>query len=168
MEITSAATRIRLVAFQLGGESLVWWDWVKTSRNVEAMAWGDFRELFMRKFFPASAKHVEAWEFLDLQQGDMTVMEYVARFTELAHFANDYVATDLAKVRIFEDDLRLSIRGKIVGILLQDMNCMVRTIMSIEGEIDDAKSIRDVGTGRRKESQPSSTSGKRQRTSVSR
>ena len=37
MEITSAATRIRLAAFQLAGESLIWWDWVKTSRNVEAM-----------------------------------------------------------------------------------------------------------------------------------
>ena len=48
----------------------------------------------------------------------MTVLEYVARFTELACFADDYVATDLAKVRKFEDGLRLSIRGKIVGLLL--------------------------------------------------
>ena len=40
MEITSATTRIKLAAFQLVGESLIWWDWVKTSRNVEAMTWG--------------------------------------------------------------------------------------------------------------------------------
>ena len=118
MEITSATTWIRQVAFQLTGESLIWWDWVKTYRNVEAMTWVDFRELFMSKFFPAFSKHVKAQEFLDLQQGDMTVLEYVARFSELAHFAYDYVATDLAKVRRFEDVLRLSIRGKIVGLLL--------------------------------------------------
>ena len=31
----------------------------------------------------------------------MTVLEYMARFTELAHFADDYVAIDLAKVRRF-------------------------------------------------------------------
>ena len=61
----------------------------------------------------------------------MTVLEYVARFTELAHFADDYVATVLAKVRRFEDGLRLSIRGKIVGLLLQDMDAMVRTTMAI-------------------------------------
>ena len=97
----------------------------------------------------------------------MTVMEYVARFTELASFADDYVATDLAKVRRFEDGLRLSIRGKIVGLLLQDMDDMVRTTMAIEGEIADAKSIQDASTGKRKEGQPSSSSGKRQRTSVS-
>ena len=81
MEITSATKRIRLAAFQLAGESLIWWDWVKTSRNVEAITWVDFRELFMSKFFSVSARHVKAREFLDLRQGYMTVLEYVARFT---------------------------------------------------------------------------------------
>ena len=81
----------------------------------------------------------------------MTVLKYMARFTKLARFTDDYVAIDLAKVRGFEDGLRLSIRGKIVGLLLQDMDSMVRTTMAIEGEIDNAKSIRDAGTGRRKE-----------------
>ena len=37
MEITSDATKIRLVAFQLEGEFQVWWDWVKASRNLEVM-----------------------------------------------------------------------------------------------------------------------------------
>ena len=37
MEITSDATKIRLVAFQLEGESQVWWDWVKTSKDIELM-----------------------------------------------------------------------------------------------------------------------------------
>ena len=70
----------------------------------------------------------------------MTVLEYVAKFTELAHFADDYVATDMAKVRKFENRLKLSIQGKIVG-LLQDMDSMVRTAMTIEREIKDARSI---------------------------
>ena len=43
----------------------------------------------------------------------MTVMDYVARFTELARFADDYVATDMAKVRRFENGLKLSIRARI-------------------------------------------------------
>ena len=46
------------------------------------------------------------------------VLEYMARFTELARFADDYVATDMAKVKKFEDGLKLSVRGKIVGFLL--------------------------------------------------
>ena len=35
----------------------------------------------------------------------MTVMEYMARFTELARFSDDYVATDMTKVRRFENGL---------------------------------------------------------------
>ena len=51
----------------------------------------------------------------------MTVMDYVTRFTELALFVDDYVATDKANVRRFENGLKLSIRARIVGLRLQDM-----------------------------------------------
>ena len=42
MEITSDATRIRLVAFQLEGEAQIWWKWARTSRDLEAMTWAEF------------------------------------------------------------------------------------------------------------------------------
>ena len=64
----------------------------------------------------------------------MTVMEYVAKFIGLARCTDDYVAIDKAKVRKFENGLKLSIRGKIVGLLVQDMNSMVRMAMTIERE----------------------------------
>ena len=141
MEITSNAMRIRIVTFQLEGESQVWWDWIKVSRDLEMMTWGEFRELSMSKFFMASARHAKAWEFLELKHGNIIVLKYVAKFTELARFRDDYVVTDMAKVRKFEDGLKLSIRGKIMGFLLQDMDFMVRMAMAIEREIDDARSI---------------------------
>ena len=56
------------------------------------MTWEDFRELFIDKFFTASTRHAKAREFLDLKQGTMTVLEYVAKLIELAHFEDDYVA----------------------------------------------------------------------------
>ena len=46
------------------------------------------------------------------------------------------MATDMAKVGKFEDGLKMSIRGKIVGFLLHDMGSMVRTAMVIERERD--------------------------------
>ena len=45
----------------------------------------------------------------------MTVLEYVARFTDLARFGDDYVATNATKVKRFDNGLKLSIRGKIIG-----------------------------------------------------
>ena len=83
---------------------------------------------------------------------------------------DDYVATNMAKVRKFEDGLKCSILGKIVGFLLQDMDSMVRTSMAIEREIDDVRSIRDVGASdkkKKRENQSSSSSRKKQRTFAS-
>ena len=112
----------------------------------------------MDKFFPASARHAKAREFLELKQGSMTVHEYVAKFTKLARFGDDY----MAKVRKFKDGLKLSNRGKIVGFLPQDMDSMVRTTMAIEREVEDAWSIRDAGaSGKKREDHPSSSSGKK-------
>ena len=46
---------------------------------------------------------------------------------------------------------------------------MVKTTMAIKREIEDAQSIRDAGTsGKRKEDQPSSSSRKKQKTTMPR
>ena len=103
-------------------------------RDLEAMTWAKFHGLFMSKYFSAKAQ-----EFLELKQRTMTVMEYVARFNELACFGDDYVATDMAKVRRFENGLKFSIRGKIVGLRLQDMDSMVGITLAIEREMEDAR-----------------------------
>ena len=107
----------------------MWWNRAKTSRVLKAMTWAEFQELFMGKYFLDTARHAKAQEFLELKQGPRTVIEYVVRFIELARFADDYVATDLTKVMRFENGLRLSIRGRIVGLRLRDMNSMVGTAM---------------------------------------
>ena len=133
------------------------------------MTWAEFHDLFMGKYFPDTARHAKAQEFLELKQGTMTVMEYVARFTELARFADDYVATDMTKVRRFENGLKLSIRGRIVGLRLQDMDSLVGTALIIEREIEDAQSTQDASvSSKRKESWSSSSSGKKPRASSSR
>ena len=63
----------------------------------------------MGKYFSATARHAKAQEFLELKQGTMIVMEYVAKFTKLACFDDNYVATDMTKMRKFENRLKLSI-----------------------------------------------------------
>ena len=67
MEITSDTARIRLAAFQLEGEALVWWRWARASRDLEAMTWAEFQELFMSKYFPETTRHAKAQEFLELK-----------------------------------------------------------------------------------------------------
>ena len=169
VEITSDMTRIRLAAFQLEGEAQVWWRWARTSRDLEVMTWAEFQESFMGKYFPETVRHAKAHEFLELKQGGANVIDYMARFIELAKFSDDYVATDLAKVRRFENGLKLYIRARIVGLRLPDMDSMVGIALTIERDIEDARSTQDASvSSKRKDNQSSSSSGKRQRASSSR
>ena len=69
--------------------------------------------------------------------------------------------------RRFENGLKLSIRDRIVGLRLRDVDSMVGTVLTIEGEIEDTWNTRDTGVGRKREDQLSPSSGKRQKTSAS-
>ena len=69
--------------------------------------------------------------------------------------------------RRFENGLKLSIQGRIVGVRLRDMDSMVGTTLTIEREIEDTWDTRDTGVSSKREDQLPSSSGKRQKTSVS-
>ena len=69
--------------------------------------------------------------------------------------------------RRFENGLKLSIRGRIVGFRLREMDSMVRTVLTIEREIEDTWNTRDTGVGNKREDQLSPSSVKRQKTYVS-
>ena len=45
----------------------MWWNWAKTSRDLEAMTCVEFHELFMGKYFLANSRHAKAQEFLELR-----------------------------------------------------------------------------------------------------
>ena len=65
--------------------------------------------------------------------------------------------------------MKLSIRGRIVGFCLWDMDSMVGAALTIEREreIEDTWNTQDIGVGRKREDQPSSSSRKRQKTYAS-
>ena len=68
--------------------------------------------------------------------------------------------------RRFENGLKLSIRGRIVGFHLRDMDSIVGTTLTIEREIENARRTRDTGVGSKREDHSSFSSGKRQKTSA--
>ena len=63
--------------------------------------------------------------------------------------------------------MKLSIRDRIVGFHLRDMDSMVGTTLTIEREIEDTWNTRDTGVSNKKEDHISPSSGKRQKTSAS-
>ncbi|XP_019170416.1 PREDICTED: uncharacterized protein LOC109165957 [Ipomoea nil] len=63
-----------------------------------------------KRFYPAHVRAAMYEEFIHLQQGSMSVVEYHKRFLELAHFARILVPTELAKVKKFVAGLNYEAR----------------------------------------------------------
>ena len=77
------------------------------------MTWGRLLKLLNSKYYPRDVQRMKEREFLSVKQGRMTVMEYVARFTEL--IALHQVNTKERKMDHFEQGLRGDIKSVIAG-----------------------------------------------------
>ncbi|TYK29689.1 gag-protease polyprotein [Cucumis melo var. makuwa] len=64
-----------------------------------------FRESFYAKFFSISLRYAKQQEFMNLEQGDMTVEQYDAEFDMLSRFAPDVVMDKAARIDKFVSSL---------------------------------------------------------------
>ena len=70
--------------------------------------------------------------FLELKQGDRSVAEYEAKFTELARFVPDYVCSEAQKARRFQQGLKPKIRSRVVALQLKTYPFVVQAALVIE------------------------------------
>ncbi|XP_074337396.1 uncharacterized protein LOC141674584 [Apium graveolens] len=95
------------------GEAIYWWDSVKALEEVQPVTWTRFKELFLEKHYPRYVQKQMEMKFLELKQGNMTVLEYEKNFTELSRFVTKYVDTDEEKARRFQQGLEYWIRDRV-------------------------------------------------------
>ncbi|TYK11888.1 ty3-gypsy retrotransposon protein [Cucumis melo var. makuwa] len=90
-----------------------WWETTKRmlGGDVGQINWKLFKESFYAKFFFASLRDAKRQEFLNMEQGDMTVEQYDAEFDMLSRFALEMIATEVARADKFVRGLRLDIQG---------------------------------------------------------
>ncbi|XP_058782929.1 uncharacterized protein LOC131657562 [Vicia villosa] len=94
--------------------------WLETRQRLEVageeITWIVFRREFLRKYYPEDVRGKKEIEFLELKQGNMSVTEYAAKFTELAKFYPYYerAGAEFSKCIKFENGLRSEIK-KAVG-----------------------------------------------------
>ncbi|XP_028072454.1 uncharacterized protein LOC114274676 [Camellia sinensis] len=139
MGITEAADRIALAVFELDDEVDHWWELIKNTRDVASLSWNQFRELFLNKYFPSTIRREQVKEFQNLEQGNMTVTQYAAKFEELARYATRYVANDEEKARMFKWGLDLTIRGRVLPQRLPSYAEVLETALESGREVNDAR-----------------------------
>src|SRR3954469_19791876 len=114
MRITNNDDRIRLASYQLDSEADQWWQDKKETVNLEGMTWQGFKTLFLDKYIPAMEREKKEEEFKSLEQGNMTVDQYLAVFTRLARYFPELVSTE-EKARKFQKGLRRDVGGRIAS-----------------------------------------------------
>ncbi|KAA0037369.1 pol protein [Cucumis melo var. makuwa] len=105
--------KVQCAVFFLEDRGTAWWETAERmlGGNVSKITWEQFKENFYAKFFSANVKHAKLQEFLNLEQGDMTVEQYDVEFDMLSRFAPDVVRDEAARTEKFVRGLRLDLQG---------------------------------------------------------
>ncbi|XP_019172763.1 PREDICTED: uncharacterized protein LOC109168177 [Ipomoea nil] len=94
--------RVELASFYFSHEADFWWVHEGPACVEEPdIDWTALKDRMRERFYPAHVRATMYEEFLHLQQGSSTVVEYHKRFLELARYARMFVPTELAKVEKF-------------------------------------------------------------------
>ncbi|XP_058202637.1 uncharacterized protein LOC131317072 [Rhododendron vialii] len=115
---------------------------MKNTHDVAAMTWDRFEEIFLDKYFPTPVKQALASEFMNLEQGTMTVTQYTARFEELSRYGAKIIPTDDDKARKFEWGLNET-RRAVVAQTLPTYSQVVQCALKMERESLDFKTRRE-------------------------
>ncbi|XP_058189421.1 uncharacterized protein LOC131307009 [Rhododendron vialii] len=142
LDIQEASNRIALATYQMQSEAQHWWDLMKNTHDVAAMTWDRFEEIFLDKYFPTPVKQALALEFMNLEQGTMTVAQYAARFEELSRYGTKIIPTDDDKARKFEWGLNET-RRAVVAQTLPTYSQVVQCAFKMERENLDFKARRE-------------------------
>jgi len=114
-----------------------WWETIRERRSREALRWRDFHEEFEERYYSWEHMREKEHEFLDLRQGDLTVLKYERRFQDLAAFASTYLPTEHHKVERFRDGLRQELRMILIAMQFQSVRELVRVTQGMERVIRD-------------------------------
>jgi hypothetical protein len=118
----------------LHGPAAAWWeDFSSTQPKDEDITWDSFKDNFRKHHIPAGLIGIKKQEFLTLKQGNMTVAEYVHKFTQLSRYAREDLTTEDAKIEKF-------MRG-----LQQILQCQLAThdFTSLQKLVDKAIILED-------------------------
>lgn len=81
--------------------------------------WGELVETLLDQFFSLELRESKAEEFMNLEQGKMSVKEYTMKFNQLSRYSSDMAGNMRAHMRMFAsdllDDLVLECKEKILN-----------------------------------------------------
>ena len=92
--------------FYLEDKANLWWATVRGRQYKPGFDWDKFKEMIKDHFCPISVQKDKEGEFMQLQQGNMSILEYDLKFMKLSRFDKGL------KMNQFETGLNPTIKGR--------------------------------------------------------
>ncbi|GAU51873.1 hypothetical protein TSUD_416580 [Trifolium subterraneum] len=106
--------KLALGTYMLREEANQWWKNAKLriGDGGVVITWEMFKREFFNKYFPADVKNKKVVEFMKLEQGNMSIAEYAAKFESLCAFSPHYNTPEAENDKCvkFESGLRPDIK----------------------------------------------------------
>ena len=156
--------RVSLATYMLEGEAEYWWKGAKRLLESKGLqiTWETFIETFFDKYFPETLKIKKETEFLTLQQGDMSIDQYGAKFEELCKFSKYLKEThdEAWKCIHFERGLRVELKDRVATHEIRDYPKLASIAKIAEENLNACKAENEMRMGKRHFSEPPQGRGK--------
>ncbi|KAF3774409.1 hypothetical protein EJ110_NYTH53161 [Nymphaea thermarum] len=116
--------RVKYGSYLLKGDAKNWWQSTSEIRfaGQESITWKQFRDSFFSTYFPVYARDKKMQEFLDLQQNQSSLEEYITRYRHLEVFCPHLYTIDEARAGKFVRGLREGLRSKVLTSRPRDLD----------------------------------------------
>lgn len=148
--------KVTFATYMFKGAADDWWEGARASMTAKGnpMDWEHFQEVFLNRYFPKFIREQKEQEFMRLQQGGMSVAEYVAEFEELASFLyhSQYAPDEERKINQFECGLRPDIRNNLAQLKFTNYTTLVHESYIAEERLKKVQEERQLKWQQRKDS----------------
>ena len=91
----------------------------------EIVTWESFKVRFLEEYFPNSVRYAKEVEFMQLEQGNISITEYATRFKHLARFYTQTM-TKAWRCRKFEFGLKQELKEVVIPMSIRDFPALWR------------------------------------------
>ncbi|KAK5812986.1 uncharacterized protein LOC108468283 [Gossypium arboreum] len=129
-------------------EACLWWESVVRHLPENQITWDLFQKEFQKKYIREMYIEDKKQEFLTLQQGDMSVIDYKREFSRLSRYASEFIPTEVDSSKRFLRGLRDKIELQLVSQRITEMVDLIERAKMVEqvlGFNKKTQSVRPAG-----------------------
>jgi hypothetical protein len=100
---------------QLRGSVGAWWaSYIAALPTNHQVPWGEFRTVFGAHHLSVGVLRTKLKEFLDFEQGNHSVFDYMRQFNPLAQYGSYHIDTDEKKVNLYRAGLTIHLQEHLI------------------------------------------------------